>query len=153
VIVSFADPATEALYNDPTDRRARRYPREIRRRTADRPPLSTAMLPKNRIPSHPGAILLEDFLRPLGVSQVAFAAHIGVPLQRVNEIVRGKRGVSSETAWLLAAALGTTPEFWSNLQTAHDLAASKPARRVPRLRSTGRANERARATSGRGLRA
>ena len=94
-------------------------------------------LPKNRIPTHPGVILREKFLVPLGVTQVDFAAHIGVPLQRVSEIVRGKRGVSAETAWLFSAALGTTPEFWINLQAQHDLAASKPQRSVQRLRRTG----------------
>lgn len=92
------------------------------------------MLPKNRIPEHPGKILREEFLVPLGVTQVEFAEHIGVPLQRVNEIVRGKRGVSPATAWLLSAALGTTPEFWINLQAAHDLAASKPSRSIKRLK-------------------
>ena len=51
------------------------------------------MLPENRLPTHPGEILLEEFLNPLGLSQVAFAGHIGVPVQRVNEIVRGKRGL------------------------------------------------------------
>ena len=56
------------------------------------------MLPENRIPTHPGEILLEEFLVRMNVSQVAFASHIGVPAQRVNEIVRGKRGVSPETA-------------------------------------------------------
>jgi addiction module HigA family antidote len=95
------------------------------------------MLPKNRIPHHPGEILREEFLAPLGVTQVDFAQHIGVPLQRVNEIVRGKRGVSPETAWLFSAAFGTTPEFWINLQAAHDLAASKPTRAIRRLRRTG----------------
>lgn len=95
------------------------------------------MLPKNRIPTHPGLILREEFLEPLGVSQVAFAAHLGIPLQRVNEIIRGKRGVSSDTAWLFAGALGTTPEFWINLQVAHDLAASRPAKPVRRLRPAG----------------
>jgi addiction module HigA family antidote len=95
------------------------------------------MHPKHRIPSHPGEILREEFLKPLGVTQVDFAAHIRVPLQRVNEIVRGKRGVSPETAWLFAGALGTTPEFWINLQAAYDLAVSRPARPVRRLRSTG----------------
>ncbi len=79
------------------------------------------MIPKNRIPTHPGEILFEEFLGPLAVTQVALADHIGVPVQRVNEIVRGKRGVSPETAWLLAEAFDTTPEFWSNLQAAHDL--------------------------------
>jgi len=95
------------------------------------------MQPKNRTPSHPGEILLEEFLKPLGVTQVAFAAHIGVPLQRVNEIVRKKRGVSPSTAWLFAGALGTSPEFWINLQAAHDLAVSRPARPVRRLKKTG----------------
>jgi len=95
------------------------------------------MHPKNRIPSHPGEILREEFLDPLGVTQVDFAAHIGVPLQRVNEIVRKKRGVSPETAWLFAGALGTTPEFWINLQAAYDLAVSRPARPVRRMRRTG----------------
>ena len=95
------------------------------------------MHPKNRIPAHPGEILLEEFLTPLGVTQVAFAAHLGIPLQRVNEIVRRKRGVSPATAWLFAGALGTTPEFWINLQAAYDLAVSRPVRPVRRLRSTG----------------
>ena len=54
------------------------------------------MIPKNRVPTHPGVILVEEFLRPLGVSQVAFAKHLGIPVQRVNEIVRGKRGVSPD---------------------------------------------------------
>ena len=95
------------------------------------------MHPKHRIPSHPGAILREEFLEPLAVTQVDFAAHIGVPLQRVNEIVRGKRGVSPETAWLFSGALGTTPDFWINLQAAYDLAVSRPTRPVRRLRKTG----------------
>jgi addiction module HigA family antidote len=94
------------------------------------------MLPKNRVACHPGEILLEEFLVPLEVSQTRFAEHIGVPLQRVNEIVRGRRGVSSETAWLFAKALGTTPEFWMNLQAHHDLALHRPSRSVRRLRKT-----------------
>ena len=95
------------------------------------------MIPKHRIPTHPGEILLEEFLRPLGVSQVRFARHLGIPLQRVNQIVRGKRGVTPQTAWLLSQALGTTPEFWLNLQTAHDLAASRPTRRLASVRRAG----------------
>ena len=95
------------------------------------------MIPKHRIPTHPGEILLEEFLRPLGLTQVRFARHLGIPLQRVNEIVRGKRGITPETAWLLAQALGTSPEFWVNLQSAHDLAASRPARRLPTVRRAG----------------
>ena len=72
------------------------------------------MLPRNRIPTHPGEVLSEEFLGPLGLTQVELARHIGVPVQRVNEIIRGKRGVTPETAWLLAQAFETTPEFWAN---------------------------------------
>ncbi|MGH2819810.1 MAG: HigA family addiction module antitoxin [Actinomycetota bacterium] len=91
------------------------------------------MLPKNRIPTHPGEILLEEFLKPMGVSQVALAEHLDIPVQRINELVRGKRGVTPETAWLLAGALGTTPEFWVNLQTNHDLVRNRPKRKVGQL--------------------
>ena len=91
------------------------------------------MLPENRIPTHPGEILLEDFLKPLGVSQISFAHHIAVPLQRVNEIIHGKRGVTPDTAWRFAQALGTTPEFWMNLQSLHDLARSRPKETVERI--------------------
>lgn len=95
------------------------------------------MIPENRIPTHPGVVLSEQFLAPLGISQVALAAHLGVPVQRINELVRGKRGVTPETAWLLSQALNTTPEFWINLQTAHDLARSRPATRVEPLVAVG----------------
>lgn len=95
------------------------------------------MLPKHRTPTHPGEILLEEFLKPLGVTQVAFAQHIGVSVQRVNELIRGKRGVTPDTAWLLAQALGTTPQFWVNLQANHDLAASRPRKTIRKLRRVG----------------
>ena len=91
------------------------------------------MLPENRTPTHPGEILLEEFLVPMNVSQVAFAAHIGVPVQRVNEIIRGERGITPETAWLFAQALGTSPEFWLNLQSNYDLVRFRPKRQVKRL--------------------
>ncbi len=67
-------------------------------------------------PSPPGEVLQEEFMSPLGVTQVALAEHIGVSVQRIHEIVRGKRGITPETAWLLAQAFGRTPEFWVNLQ-------------------------------------
>ena len=92
------------------------------------------MQSENRIPTHPGEILREEFLAPLGQTQVALAEHLGVPVQRINELVRGKRGVTPETAWLLAQALNTTPEFWLNLQAAHDLALNRPGRTVPKFR-------------------
>ena len=88
------------------------------------------MHPKNRTPTHPGEVLSEEFLQPLGLTQVKLAEHLGVPVQRVNELIRGKRGVTPNTAWLFAGAFGTTPEFWSNLQVNHDLVQARPAREV-----------------------
>ena len=91
------------------------------------------MIPSNRIATHPGVILLKEFLEPLELTQKALATHVGIPVQRVNEIVRGKRGVTPETAWLLSEALRTTPEFWLNLQTAHELSANRPDHHVEPL--------------------
>lgn len=65
---------------------------------------------------HPGEVLLEEFLTPLGISQNALARAAGVPPRRINEIVLGKRGVSADTAVRLAAALGTSERFWLGLQ-------------------------------------
>lgn len=95
------------------------------------------MLPENRVTTHPGEILKEEFLDPMSITQVAFAQHIGVPLQRVNEIVRAKRGITPETAWLFSQALGTTPQFWMNLQNAYDLTSKRPAHEVKRLIKAG----------------
>lgn len=83
------------------------------------------MLPTNRVPTHPGEMLMEEFLIPMGLTQVSFAAHLRIPIQRVNEIVNGRRGVTPETALLFAAALRTTPEFWTTLQASHDLAVAQ----------------------------
>jgi addiction module HigA family antidote len=91
------------------------------------------MLPENRVSTHPGEILKEEFLDPLNITQVSFAQHIGVPLQRVNEVIRGKRGVTPETAWLFSQALGTTPQFWMNLQNAYDLTSNRPQQSIKRL--------------------
>lgn len=88
------------------------------------------MIPTHRKATHPGAILLHEFLAPLGLSQKALAAHLGISVQRVNEIIRGKRGVSADTAWLLSEAFNTSPEFWLNLQITHDLSANRPTRHV-----------------------
>ena len=79
-------------------------------------------------------MLSEEFLRPLGVTQVELSGHIGVPVQRVNEIVNGKRGITPETALLFGEAFDTSPEFWLNLQSVHDLAAARrPVRSVGKL--------------------
>jgi len=95
------------------------------------------MIPKTRTPTHPGEVLREEFLQELGIPQLRFAETLGITVQRVNEIVKGKRGITPETAWLFAAALGTTPEFWMNLQSQHDLARARPDRKIPRLRAAG----------------
>src|ERR1700704_2688484 len=79
------------------------------------------MLPKNRPPTHPGEILLEEFLKPREMTQVALSQRLEIPLQRVNSLINGKRGVTPETAVLLARFFETTAEFWMNLQTRYDL--------------------------------
>ena len=83
------------------------------------------MLPKYRSPAHPGIILLKDFLEPLEISQKAFAAHLDWTYTRINEIVRGKRGISADSALTLAEAFNMEPEFWLNLQRDWDLWNSK----------------------------
>ena len=91
------------------------------------------MIPENRIPTHPGEILLEEFLLPLEITQAKLAKHIGVSAQSINDLTRGKRSVTPETAWRLAQAFGTTPEFWINLQTTYDLVVHQPKNHIPRL--------------------
>ena len=88
----------------------------------------------NNLPPHPGEILTEEFLGPLGLPQTYLAEKLGVPIQRINEIARGKRGITSDTAWLLAGAFGTSPQFWMNLQVHYDLAMSRPKKLVKSIR-------------------
>jgi antitoxin HigA-1 len=78
-------------------------------------------IPTHRPPTHPGEMLLEEFLNPMNVTQRELAQAIGVPYQRVNEIINGRRGVSPSTALRIAKYLGTTPDFWMNLQLRWDL--------------------------------
>ena len=92
------------------------------------------MIPTHRTPTHPGEILQVEFLDPMGITQVALAAHVEVPTQRINQLVRGKRGITPDTAWLLGQAFKTSPEFWLNLQSAYDLALNKPNRTVRAMR-------------------
>ena len=79
------------------------------------------MIPTHRAPTHPGEILLEEFLNPLQFTQVRAAETMGISVNRLNELIRGKRGVTADTALRLADLLNTTPEFWLNLQVAYDL--------------------------------
>ena len=74
-----------------------------------------------RPPTHPGEMLLEEFLKPLGLTQAEAATRMQMTTNRLNEIIKGKRGVTADTAWRLSALLGTSPEVWMNLQMNWDL--------------------------------
>lgn len=91
------------------------------------------MIPTHRAPTHPGEILREEFLVPLEISQSALAEHIGVSMQLVNTLINGHRGITAETAWKLAQALRTSPEFWMNLQARYDLAMKRPTQAIKAL--------------------
>ncbi len=78
-------------------------------------------VPTDREPTHPGEMLLQEFLLPLGMTQRDLATGIQVPFQRVNEVVRGRRGITPSTALRLSRYFGTTPDFWMNLQLRWDL--------------------------------
>ena len=80
-----------------------------------------------RIRTHPGEILNEEFLAPAGMSARALAAELGVPANRLSDIVRGRRDVSADTAIRLGKYFGTDPRFWLNLQAAHDLSKAESA--------------------------
>jgi antitoxin HigA-1 len=78
-------------------------------------------IPTDREPTHPGEMLLEEFLVPMNITQRQLADAIQVPYQRINEIINGKRGITSSTALRLAKYFGNTPDFWMNLQLRSDL--------------------------------
>jgi antitoxin HigA-1 len=79
----------------------------------------------NRVTTHPGEMLQEEFLTPLSLSQNALAMKIRVPATRIGDIVHGRRGISPDTALRLARFFGTSPEFWLNLQQMHDLSKAR----------------------------
>ena len=81
-------------------------------------------------PFHPGEMLLEEFLDPMGMSQAEFADRIGWTRARLNEFIRGKRGVTAGAALDLAETLGTSPKLWMNLQATYDLDKAAKARKV-----------------------
>lgn len=83
------------------------------------------MARRKQAPIHPGEILLEEFLTPLGVSQYRLAKDVSVPARRINEIVLGKRSITADTALRLARYFGTSENFWLNLQARHDLEVEK----------------------------
>lgn len=84
-------------------------------------------VPTHRTPTHPGEMLLEEFLIPMGLSQRDLADAIHVPYQRVNDLIHGRRGMTPSTALRLAKFFGTTPEFWMNLQLRWELFAAHRA--------------------------
>jgi addiction module HigA family antidote len=95
------------------------------------------MLPKRRITTHPGEVLQEEFLTPLSLSQSALARHIGVKPFVINELIHGKRGISARMAAMLSRALGTTPEFWTGLQSDFEITSlmqSQEGKRVSTIR-------------------
>jgi len=79
------------------------------------------MAEETTLPIHPGEILQEEYLKPLGISQYRLAKAMSVPPRRINEIVQGKRAVSADTAMRLARALGTSAQLWMSLQARYDL--------------------------------
>lgn len=83
------------------------------------------MTEKQFPPIHPGEILYEDLMKPLGLSQNKLAEELGVDPGRINQIVAGRRGITADTALRLARYFGTTPEFWMNLQARYDLEVTK----------------------------
>ena len=85
-----------------------------------------AKQPKN--PFHPGEILREEFLEPGGMTQAALAEQLGWTRARLNELIRGKRGITAESALDLAEVLGTSPKLWTNLQATYDLDRAEKAR-------------------------
>ncbi len=87
-----------------------------------------AKQPKN--PFHPGEILLEEFLEPKGVTQAALADKLGWTKTRLNELIKGKRGITAAAALDLAEVLGTSPKLWMNLQATYDLNKAAKSRRV-----------------------
>jgi len=95
-------------------------------------------IPTHRTPTHPGEMLLEEFLKPMGLTQRELADSIGVPYQRINEVVNARRGVTPSTALRLSQFFGTTSEFWLNGQMRWDLfhaqkAESGELTRIPRF--------------------
>jgi antitoxin HigA-1 len=78
-------------------------------------------VPTSRTPTHPGEMLLEEFLNPMGLTQRELADAIHVPYQRINDLVNGRRGITPSTALRLAKFFGMTPDFWMNLQIRWDL--------------------------------
>ncbi len=86
------------------------------------------MIPKTGKTTHPGEILLEEFLIPLNLDTKYLAEHIGVSPKKINNIINKKEKITPKMAWLLSYSFGTSPEFWMNLQMNYDLSSERPKR-------------------------
>ena len=105
------------------------------------------MLPSHRISAHPGRILLREFLEPGKITQAQLARDLGISQNRINELIRGKRGITAETALLLSAHFRNSAEFWMQLQAVHDLTkARRELRPKPPVRN-GRSRSKASKTA------
>ncbi len=91
------------------------------------------MIPEHRIATHPGEVLSEDFLVPLGLKAGELAGHIDLTIDRLSAVLAGTEPVDADIAWRLSMAFDTTPEFWLNLQAAHDLTRTRPQKRLARI--------------------
>lgn len=111
-------------------------------KVSDKRPLVQRRLPTHRPPTHPGEMLLEEFLKPLGMSQSAFAIQLGVSFPRLNEVINARRSVTPDTALRLAQVTGMSADFWLGLQQDWDLwhaLRSKEAAQIARLKPLSRA--------------
>ncbi|MBI3607659.1 MAG: HigA family addiction module antidote protein [Nitrospirae bacterium] len=120
----------------PPKLRSRTITKARARRGASSQSLVARRLPAQRPPTHPGEMLLEEFLKPLGISQSAFAVRLGISFPRLNEVIRGKRSMTPDTALRLAHVLGMSADFWLGLQQDWDLwhaLRSRKARAIARL--------------------
>lgn len=102
--------------------------------------MTARRLPRDRPPTHPGEMLLEEFVKPLGITQSELAVRLGVSFPRLNEIIRGKRGVTPDTALRLARVVGISADFWLGLQQDWDLwraMHSAKAAEISRLKPLG----------------
>src|ERR1700730_12428476 len=87
-------------------------------------------IPEERIATHPGEVLLEEYIKPLGLTQASLAKELDISTNRLNALVRGKRGITANTALRLARRFNTSPEFWMNLQSTYELTEARASMAV-----------------------
>lgn len=97
------------------------------------------MIPAKGVTPHPGEMLVEEYLQPMGITQAAFAKHIGMDVSTLSALVKGRRNITPTIAIKIGLALGMSPEFWTNLQSMHDLTKTremlKAKKRMPKIKT------------------